>query len=86
MYYVYILECGDGSLYTGMTTDVKRRFHEHKIGRGAKFTKWKKVRALRFVEPQKDRGSALKRELVIKKWPRSKKLASIGARRPKYSR
>ncbi|MEK7144653.1 MAG: GIY-YIG nuclease family protein [Patescibacteria group bacterium] len=74
MYVVYLLECEDGSLYTGITTDVERRFAEHKKGIGSHFTKAKKAKRIVYTEQHTNRSSALKREAEIKKWPRSKKL------------
>ncbi len=77
MYFVYILECGDGTLYTGITTDVERRFQEHKEGKGSHYTLARKVVKVLYSEKQKDRSSALKREAEIKKFPRIKKLELI---------
>lgn len=77
MYYVYILKCKDKTLYTGITTDVTRRFEEHKSGRGAYYTKWKKVIKIVYSEEQPDRRAALKRESEIKRWTRQKKLILI---------
>lgn len=74
VYVVYLLECEDGSLYTGITTDVERRFAEHKKGIGSHFTKAKKAKRIVYTEQHTNRSSALKREAEIKKWPRSKKL------------
>jgi putative endonuclease len=76
-YFVYILKCGDGSLYTGITTDVKRRFAEHKSGTGSNFTRAKKAERIVYTEQHPDRSSALKREAEIKKLSREKKLARI---------
>jgi len=76
-YFVYILECADGSLYTGITTDVARRFVEHaenKNKKGANYTRARKPVRIAYSEEQPDRSSALKREAEIKKWPRAKKL------------
>lgn len=74
MYIVYMLECSDASLYTGITTDVERRFTEHKNKKGAHYTRAKKVVRVVYTEPHPDRSSALKREAEIKSWPRQKKL------------
>lgn len=74
-YFVYLLECADGSLYTGITTDVERRFSEHQKGIGSHFTRAKKAKRIIYREPQPDRSAAQKREAEIKKWPRAKKLA-----------
>ncbi len=77
MYFVYILECADGSLYTGITTDVQRRFFEHQAGKGGHYTRAHKVIRVRYIEQQNDRGSAQTREAEIKKLPKRKKLALI---------
>lgn len=79
-YFVYLLECEDGSLYTGITTDVARRFTEHQNGVGSHFTRAKGARRIVYSETQPDRSSALVREAEIKKWPREKKLALVGAK------
>lgn len=76
-YFVYMLECADGSLYTGITTDVERRFLEHKAGTGGHFTRAHKPRRIVYTEEHLGRSSALKREAAIKKLSRAKKLASI---------
>jgi len=73
MYFVYILECSDGSLYTGITTDPKRRLAEHQAGKGGHYTRARKVVRIAYEEKHPDRSSALKREAEIKRWPRSKK-------------
>jgi len=77
MYYVYILECADHSLYTGITTDVARRFKEHKEQRGGYYTSAKKAVKILYTEECSNRSSALKREALIKSWPRQKKLDLI---------
>ncbi len=74
MYYVYILKCKNGSLYTGITTDVKRRFHEHKTGVGARYTRSREVEKVVYTEKHSDRSSASKREAEIKSWRREKKV------------
>ena len=81
MYFVYIIRCGDGSLYTGITTDVARRINEHALGTGAHYTRSKRFDALLHSEPHPHRSAASKREAEIKKWPRSKKLAFLGLAR-----
>ncbi len=80
-YFVYLLECEDGSLYTGITTDVARRLAEHKSGIGSNFTRAKKAKRIVYTEQHSDRGSALRREAAIKKWPREKKLTLVRGRR-----
>ena len=77
MYYVYLIECKGGALYTGITTDVKRRFKEHSSGRGGAYTQAKKVKRLLYTEECKNRSAALKRESEIKGWRREKKLALV---------
>lgn len=75
MYVVYILECGDGSLYTGITTDIARRFEEHTNGTGGRYTSAKKVRRIVYTEKHPDRSAASKRECAIKKLSREQKQA-----------
>lgn len=77
-YYVYILECGDGSLYTGMTDDVERRVETHNSGKGAKYTRSRLPVKAVYREECGDRSDALKREAAIKKLSRSEKLSLIG--------
>lgn len=72
-HYIYILECSDGSLYTGYTTDVERRLKEHNSGQGAKYTRGRLPVKLRHQESFKSRSLAQKREYQIKQLPRSKK-------------
>ena len=81
MYFVYILQCGDGTLYTGVTTDLKRRLSEHKKGEGGSYTR--SHGALRMVYSEKacDRSKAQKREAGIKSLPRCKKLELITNRK-----
>ena len=75
MYFVYLLLCADRSIYTGITTDVKRRFLEHKQGKGGRYTRARKDTRILYIEKKKNRSSASKREAEIKSWPREKKLA-----------
>lgn len=77
MYFVYIIECADKTLYTGITTDIQRRFKEHRSGKGAAYTNAKKVKKVIYFEQYKTRSQALKREAEIKGWPRQKKLDLI---------
>ena len=77
MYHLYILLCADGSLYTGITTDVERRLKEHQEGRGGRYTRSQTVRKVVYTEPHPDRSSASKREAEIKSWTKQKKLALI---------
>lgn len=75
MYFVYLVQCNDGTIYTGITTDVQRRFSEHTEGKGGHYTKSRKATKLLYTEPCKDRSTALKREAQIKGWRREKKLS-----------
>ena len=70
---LYILRCGDGTLYTGITTDVEKRFTAHSSGKGAKYTRGRGPLKLVFQEDCGDHSSALKREAEIKKLSREEK-------------
>lgn len=74
MYFVYIIECSDKSLYTGITTNIQRRFNEHKSGVGGYYTSSKGVMKIIYIEEHPNRSSALKREAQIKGWRREKKI------------
>jgi predicted GIY-YIG superfamily endonuclease len=76
-WWIYILQCVDGSLYTGSTTDVTARIAVHQAGKGAKYTRSHLPVTLVFTEPQPDQSSALKREAAIKKLSRTEKLSLI---------
>jgi len=80
MYYLYILQCKDQSLYTGITTDITRRVKEHNSGKGGKYTRSKRPVKLVYNEEYKDRSKAQVREAEIKLWNRSKKLQLIQKR------
>ncbi len=71
---VYILQCGDGSLYTGITDDLARRLALHRAGRGAKYTRGRGPLTLRYKEACRDHSQALRREYEIKCLPRAQKL------------
>ncbi|MEA4814516.1 MAG: GIY-YIG nuclease family protein [Oscillospiraceae bacterium] len=77
MYFVYILRCGDGTLYTGSTNDVEKRVAAHNAGRGAKYTKPRLPVAVVYREDAADKGAALRREAEIKRLKRAEKLALI---------
>lgn len=72
---VYILECSDTSLYTGITTDMDRRLEEHRTGKGAKYTKHRRPLLVRYTEYQDSKGAALRREAALKSLKRAEKLA-----------
>jgi putative endonuclease len=73
MWYVYLLRCSDGSLYCGITNDVKRRLKAHQSGKGAKYTRSRLPVKLAYTEPVGNKSKALKREYEIKKLSKSKK-------------
>lgn len=77
MNWVYILRCGDGTLYTGWTNDTEKRVKAHAAGRGAKYTRSRLPVELVYREALPDRGGAMRREAQIKRLTRSEKLALI---------
>lgn len=78
MHYVYVLECADGTYYTGYTTDPDRRVEEHQAGEGAKYTRGRTPVTLRHLESYDDRSTAMQREHEIKSLSRSQKERLIG--------
>jgi putative endonuclease len=72
--FCYILECVDGTLYTGWTNDPERRVKQHNKGVGARYTKTRRPVKLVYLEEQPDKITALKRERAIKALPRKKKM------------
>ena len=72
-YFVYMLKCGDGSFYTGSTSDVERRFNEHTAGKGSAYTRSRLPVKLIFTEPHANRAAAQKREAQLKSWTRAEK-------------
>ena len=76
-WHVYILECADGSLYTGVTTDLERRVDEHNRGAGAKYTMGRRPVRLVYAEKADNRSEAGKREYAIKRLSRSQKLSLV---------
>jgi uncharacterized protein (TIGR02453 family) len=77
-WFVYLARCADGSLYTGVTTDPARRERAHNEGRGAAYTRSRRPVRLVHLEPARDRGAALRRELAIKRLSREGKEALMG--------
>ncbi len=75
--YCYMLECSDGTFYTGWTTDAERRLKVHNAGRGARYTSARRPVRLVYLETQPDRTAAMKRERAIKRLTRQKKQALI---------
>ena len=77
MYYVYLLRCADGTLYTGFTNDLARRLAAHNAGRGAKYTRGRRPVELVYWESFSNKSSALRREYAIKRLSRAEKLSLI---------
>ncbi|KGM38131.1 GIY-YIG nuclease family protein [Streptococcus sinensis] len=75
--YMYVLECGDGSLYTGYTTDVDARLKKHQSGKGAKYTRARLPVTLLYQEEHPDKSAAMSAEALFKQKTRQKKLAYI---------
>lgn len=76
-WFVYIIRATDGSLYTGITTDVARRFREHGSGRGARYFRGRQPEAILYLEPCLDRSGASRREAAIKLMTRAEKLVLV---------
>lgn len=72
-WYLYILRCGDGTLYTGITTDVEKRLEAHRSGKGAKYTRGRSPLELVYREVCGSHSDALKREAAVKKLSRVQK-------------
>lgn len=77
MFYVYIVQCRDGTLYTGTAKDIEARIDQHNQGKGARYTRGRQPVTLVYFEPFETRGEALRRENEIKKWPRSRKMKLV---------
>ena len=73
-WYLYILRCGDDTLYTGITTDVQRRLADHRAGKGAKYTRGRTPLELVYEEKCGTHSGALKREIVVKSMPKKEKM------------
>jgi len=78
-WFVYVVRCADGSLYTGISSDVPARVATHNAGRGARYTRSRRPVELVHTETKKSQSTAAKREAAIKAWPRARKLALVGA-------
>lgn len=83
--YCYIVECADGTYYTGWTTDPARRVKTHNAGRGAKYTRMKRPVKLVYVEELADRASAMKRERAIKGLSRGQKKKLVNSIQEPFS-
>ena len=73
-WFVYILECKDGSFYTGVTNDIDKRMDSHATGKGSKYVNKKGFKKLLFAKPCKNKSDACKKEYFVKHLPRNKKL------------
>lgn len=76
-WFVYMVRCADGTLYTGVATDIDRRLDEHNAGRGAKYTRGRGPVSLVYREQCRDQSRAVQRELIIKGMTRADKLRLI---------
>ena len=77
MYFVYIILCSDGSLYTGSSSNPNARFSDHKDGKGGKYTRSHKPVKRVYLEELNSKSDALKRESQIKGWSRAKKITIL---------
>ena len=84
-WHVYLLRCGDGTLYAGITTDVARRLEQHRLGKGARYTRGRGPLELLHTETARGRSQALRREAAWKRLPRARKLqlCSLDTPRPR---
>jgi putative endonuclease len=73
VWYLYILQCSDGSFYTGITVDMDKRLHLHNSGKGARYTRSRRPCDLIYFEECDSESTARRRELEIKSWRRAKK-------------
>ena len=80
-WYLYIAQCADGSLYTGIATNPHQRLKRHNTGRGSSYVRSKGTASLVYTEPCPDESAARRREFEVKSWNRQKKLALIGVQR-----
>lgn len=81
MWFLYMVQCANGHLYTGVTLDIERRFKEHQTGgaKAAKYLRGKGPLRLVYNEAVGSQSAALKREIAVKRLPRAKKLVLIGS-------
>ena len=76
-WFVYLLRCGDGSLYTGIATDVRRRCQQHNAGTASRYTRSRRPVRLIYQESQPSRSAALRREAALKRLSKQKKEALV---------
>jgi predicted GIY-YIG superfamily endonuclease len=77
-WFVYVVRCRDGSLYTGISTDVDARIARHNAGAGARYTRARRPVRLLYVERKRNRSNALRREAAIKALSRARKIELVG--------
>ena len=80
MNYTYIVECSDGSLYTGWTNDIEKRLKAHNLGQGAKYTKSRRPVRLVYTEEFETKEEAMSREYAIKRLSRTQKMLLINTK------
>ncbi len=80
--YCYILQCADGSFYTGWTNHLPRRIRQHRSGHGGRYTRSRCPVTLVYFEPQDDASAARRREAAIKRLPRAKKAELVAGKKP----
>ncbi len=80
--YCYILECADGSFYTGWTNDLARRYRQHRTRNGGRYTRSRCPVTLVYFERQEDASAARRREAEIKRLPRAKKAELVAGKKP----
>ena len=79
---LYIIQCGDGTLYTGITVDIAHRFSMHQSGKGAKYTRGRGPLMLKYVEVCGSHSEALQREVAVKRLSRQEKMELIEKQNP----
>ena len=84
--FTYILECADGTLYVGWTTDLERRLRAHNAGRGGRYTRGRRPVWLAYFEEYSTRQEAQRREVVLRRLPRAMKLGLIARNAQTHSR
>ena len=75
--YAYIVECADGTLYSGWTNDLEKRIAAHNEGKGARYTRSRRPVTLRYYEAFEEKNEAMRRECALKKLTRAEKMALI---------
>lgn len=81
-WFLYVLRCADGTLYTGVTTDLARRVAEHNAGRGARYTAGRRPVTLLAAWRFPDQGTAQRAEVRFRRLPRARKLALVAQELP----